>query len=442
MPGIFHRFKEKDEDEPDKPDHGITEYSPGKKPQELQEDPFGAVIPDVSGVKLPKDTKPKGSLSKFAWKMFDSVGDGNAFFSPYGIYMALGMLANGAEKGSKTEAELLEALGSDSIDSLNAFLGKLLDSVDGSEGASFDSNSLIIVNSSEFLKLGIREDYSAKVARYCNGAIAEADISGDLSGVKRKIKEWVNLKTFGMIPNYESSISKDALCDLLNVVYFKGAWISKFQKRDTWDKNFRNADGSVSKVKMMHKKIRFATYYDDGRYRVLEVPYSSQTNNFRMCLILPEDENSLDILSSWRSETLEYRLSFIKKMGRSMSEEVELSLPRFTMSANYDLGRIMRALGISDVLGSSSRFTEMLDGTQLFFDSGVHQAKIKVNEDGTEAAALTEMVMVGSCLPRKEPEKVVFCCDIPFIFMILDSDDDSCLFMGYAGNGRGFSDLS
>gem|GEM_PF-1193854 len=440
MPRIFRRSKDKDEDKPAESGHGITEYSPEIKAQELPEDPFGAVVPDVSGVKLPKGTKPKGSLSKFAWKLLDSVGEGNAIFSPYGIYMALGMLANGAEKGSETEEELLDALGSDSPDSLNAYLDSLLVSVEESGNVRFDSNSLVIVNSSEFLKLRISEDYSAKVARYCRGAIAEADISGDLSGVKRKIKEWVNLKTSGMIPNYESSISKGVLCDLLNVVYFKGTWMFKFQKRDTWDKNFRNDDGSVSKVKMMHKKLAFATYLDDGRYRALEVPYSSL--DVRMCLILPEDEDSLDVLSSWRSETLEYRDSFVRKLGKSPPTHVELSLPRFTMSANYDLGRIMRTLGIAGVLGGDARFTEMLEGTQLFFDSGTHQAKVKVNEEGTEAAAVTEVMVLGSCLPREEPKRIVFRCDIPFIFTILDGDDNNCLFMGYAGNGRAFSDLS
>ncbi len=406
--------------------------------QDLPEDPFDAVMPDVSDVEPPEDIEPSGCLSAFGWTIFDSLEEENSVFSPYGIYMALGMLANGAEPGSETESELLKALGSDGRDSLNAYLDSMLEAVDDSSVTRFSSDSLVLVNSSMVSGADIDEDYRKRVARYCRGAIAEEDISGDLVGVKRKITDWVNLKSHGMIPRYDSLIEAGTLCDLLNVVYFKGVWKFKFAKSGTKREEFTNADGSVSKVKMMHKTISDIQYHSDGRYRAIELPY--RDSDARMCLILPADHGSLDILSSWRSETPEYRETFINSIGRSWGVRVDLSLPKFTMSASFGLDKVLRTLGLERSLGEDSRFTEIIDGTRLFFGSGRHQAKIKVDETGTEAAAVTEMMMLGACLPPREPERIEFRCDIPFVYVLLEGDDDRYLFMGYAGDGDDFKD--
>ncbi len=442
MPKIFSKRKSKKSEESRiEPLPPRTIFNdPEEEVPDLPEDPFGASMPDVSSVALPNGTRPTGSLSAFGWTIFDSVGKGDVVFSPYGIYMALGMLANAAEPGSSTEAELLKALGSDSMDSLDSYLEDLLESVGESYKTRFCSDSLVLVSSTAAKGSGIDEDYRKRVAKYCRGAVVEEDIFGDLPGVKRKIKDWVKLKSFGMIPDYESQIEKGTLCDLLNVVYFKGAWESEFSEHRTSDKDFKNADGSISRVKMMHKTVPDVRFHSDERYRAIDLPYKMSSK--RMCLILPRNHNSLDVLSSWKSETPEYREEFVCRLGSSMTVDAELSLPKLTMSASFGLGDILRMLGLESVLGGDARFTGVIEGVNLFFGSGRHQAKIKVDEKGTEAAAVTEMMMLGACPPMKEPKKVVFRCDIPFLFVIIDRNDDRYLFMGYAGNGEGFSDDS
>lgn len=304
MPLRWFKKKAVDEDIDHLPPRFIEDMEEEKAP-DLPEDPFGAVLPDVSGASLSEGIESSGSLSAFGWTIFDTVCDGNVVFSPYGIYMAVGMLANGAEPGSDTEAELLNAMGSSSRDSLNAYMAVLLKAVGEHWRSRFCSDSLVLVNSSMVFGGDVNEDYRKRVARYCRGAVVEEDISGNLSGVRKKITDWVNLKSFGMIPEYESQIGKDTLCDLLNVVYFKGAWESKFSKRCTEDEEFKNADGSVSKVKMMHKTVPDIHFYSDGKYKAISLPYRDADQ--RMCLILPDDGESLDVLSSWKSETLEYR---------------------------------------------------------------------------------------------------------------------------------------
>jgi len=403
----------------------------------LPEDPFDACMPDVSDVVLPEGTEPSGSLPVFGWNIFDSLDEGNTVFSPYGIYMALGMLANGAEPGSETESELLKALGASSRDSLNAYLDSILKAVGESYRTSFYSDSLVLVNSSMVFGADINEDYRKRVARYCKGAVVEDDISGDLDGVKDRIRDWVNLKSHGMIPGYDSRIEADTLCDLLNVVYFKGKWDTKFSE-SMWGEEFRNADGSIDKVVMMNETIPDLHYYHDEKYRAIEVLYLAPAT--RMCLILPVDPDSVDILSSWRSETPEYREEFVERVRRSRIVKVELFLPKFTMSSSFGLDSILKMLGLEKSLGEDSRFTGVMDGTRLFFGSGRHQAKIKVDEEGTEAVAVTEMWMIGACLPPEEPDKIEFRCDIPFIYVILEGNDNKYLFMGYAGDGGNFTE--
>lgn len=438
MPLKWFKIKAVDEDIDRRPPRFIEDMEEEEEEiPDFPEDPFGAVMLNVSGASLPEGTEPSGSLSAFGWTVFDTVGEENVVFSPYGIYMAVGMLANGAEPGSDTEAELLNATGSSSRDSLNAYMAVLLKAVGEHWRSRFCSDSLVLVNSSMVFGGDVNEDYRNRVARYCRGAVVEEDISGNLSGVRKKITDWVNLKSFGMIPEYESQIEKDTLCDLLNVVYFKGAWESKFSKRCTEDEEFKNADGSVSKVKMMHKTVPDIHFYSDGKYKAISLLYRDADQ--RMCLILPDDGESLDVLSSWKSETLEYREKFIGRLRSSRIVRAELSLPKFTMSAAFSLDDVFRALGLKNALGGNSRFTGVIDGSNLFFGSGTHQAKIKVDENGTEAAAVTEVAMVGCAGPRKEPEKVVFRCDIPFLYVLLDGEDDKYLFMGYAGDGRDFA---
>jgi len=409
---------------------------------ESQDDPFGTERPDVSDLVLPEGTAPSGSVNAFGWEYMDSAGEGNILFSPYGLYVALGMLANGAEPGSSTESEVLELLGSDDIGSLNAYLDSILDSVGTFGSTRFDSSSMVLVDSSTLSDPGVHldEGFVKAVTRYCDAVVSEADFSGNLEQVKRDIAKWVSLNTNGMIPDYRSIATEDTLCDLLNVVCFKGRWDSDFEPERTYDETFHNLDGTDSSIPMMHGDFSGIRYYEDGRYRGLELPYSStRDGGISMCIVLPSDPSCLNTLDAWSSESSEYRESFMQSLRSAVTVDADVTLPKFTLSASYDLEKVLSAMGLNVSFTGDAEYTRIIDGTVLNVDSGKHQAVITVDEEGTEAAAVTEFSMKSTSVgPGYEIPKVIFRCDVPFVFTITDGASGTDLFMGHIGDSTAF----
>jgi len=352
--------------------------------------------------------------------------------------VALGMLANGAEPGSPTESEILELLGSEDIDSLNAYLDSILDCVGTFGNTRFDSSSMVLVDSSALSDPGFRldEDFVKAVTRYCEAAVSEADFSGDLEEVKRSIARWVSLKTDGMIPDYKSIATEDTICDLLNVVCFKGQWYRDFEPESTYDEIFHNSDGTETSVSMMHGDFSGIRYYEDGKYRGLELPYdSSREGGVSMCIVLPSDRSCVNTLEAWRSESTEYREAFMASLRSAEGVEVDVTLPKFTLSTSYDLEAILSSIGLVRTFSDDAEYTGIIDGRVLKVDSGKHQAVITVDEEGTEAAAVTEFTMKDTSVgPGYHTPKVDFRCDIPFLFMIADGSSGTDFFMGYLGD--------
>ncbi len=368
--------------------------------------------------------EPSGDLESLAWRFFDGAGDGNVFVSPYSLYLALGMLANGADPGSSTESRMLKALGSSDVESLNVYAAGL-----DPEGR-FEAANMVLVDSS-MLADGASVDakFERIVSGIYGGKVAEADFSGDIDAVKAMIKEWVDARTHGMIPDYESAADSGTAVDILNVAYFKGEWEDPFDPSSTRSMKFLNDDGSASTVDMMSKTLGYGSkYYDDGKYRGLSIPYSSGAS---MVLILPSGDDGMGVLESWRSETVEYREGFLRNVeSASYSKKVDLLLPRFEMSASYDMDDIFALLG----LDFGMPFSKMVDGTVLVVDGGKQETKIKVDEKGTEAAAVTEIVMKATSFLDPEPP-TEFHCDVPFVFMLTSWSDP--MFIGYMGDAGG-----
>ncbi len=398
-------------------------------------DPFATEKPDVFGLVLPEGTEPSGSVNAFGWDFMDNAGDGNMIFSPYGLYVALGMLANGAEPGSDTEAEILKILRSTDIDSLNAYLDMILGCAGDFGDTRFDSSSMVLVDSS-VLSDGrdLDEDFVKAVTRYCDAIVSEADFSGNLDKVKGMISEWVRLKTDGMIPDYQSVATEDTICDLLNVVCFKGKWSRDFEVYNTYEETFHNSDGTTVSVPMMHGDFSGIRYYSDEKFKGLELLYDSSCNGgIGMSIVIPSDPSVLNSLDAWGSESVEYRDAFLQRLHSAEVSDVEVALPKFDISSSYDLKTILEKMGLEMSFNSCAEYSDIVEGETLKVDSGKHQAVIIVDEEGTEASAVTELNMNSmSAGPGEEP-KIVFRCDIPFIFTINNGLSRTCLFTGYLG---------
>ena len=383
-----------------------------------------------------------GNLNAFTWDLFDSLGDGNIVFSPYGLYTAFGMLANGAKDGSATQKEVLDALYSSSDMTLNAYIKELqklplTETADGGDGPklTFESNNLILVDSAALEKDGVKINayFRSIIEGYYNGAISEADFHKNLDAAKEYIKSWVNETTHGMIPDYESEATPATITDILNVVYFKADWRYLFDPANTYKTDFNCSDGSKGTVEMMHRSFSNSIrYYENDRYMGLEIPYASG-DNYAMYIVLPKD-HGVTMLDMWKNESVEYREAFMENIRNApFANKVILSLPSMDMDVRYDIEDILTALGVTVSFSDDAQYTEMVDGMCLRIDGGCHQVRFIVDEEGTEAAAVTEIVTKNTTsMPDKDP--IVFNCNIPFIFTVSEMSSGTNIFAGYYGH--------
>jgi serpin B len=409
--------------------------------KEKKNEPMVAPLPDRPddrryGKGEPADKGVSAPLDGFAWDFFDAAADGNTVFSPFGLYSALGMLANAAEEGSPELEELLEAMHSDSLGSVNESMDAMLPVFPNS--VLFRSSNLVLV-SSELLKngVGIDDGYREAMAKTFGGDVTEADFQKNLKGVRKDISEWVSEKTEGMIPDYQSVVTDETVTDILNAVCFKSMWTSPFEHESTRPETFTCADGHASEVDMMHQTERFVFGLHEGeRYRGLRMGYGVKGSDAVMLLVIPSDPSDLNILRSWKSETPEFRREFLDSVMSARAANVSLSLPVLSMSADYDLKDVFEMMGMTRLASGNPGFERMLNGFPLAFGSGKHEALVKVDEEGTEAAAVTEVsILCGCCPPLDEP--VRFRCNIPYLFVIADSHTGAYLFVGYVGSLEG-----
>ena len=219
--------------------------------------------------------------------------------------------------------------------------------------------------------------------------------------------------------------------DLHLVVYFKGDWEYKFDAENTDDDDFTDSSGNVSAVPMMCKKITGSLkYYADDKYRGIELPYKMDGEDIilAMYIVIPLDGGN-GCIDSWKKESPEYREGFIEKIrGSDGYRDIRIHLPKFEMEKELDLQKILMKMGMTISFSGSAEYTKILDGTDLVVGGAKHQAKIKVDEEGTEAAAVTEIILEKAALPSNP--FMEFYCNIPFVFTISEMTTGTNLFMG------------
>jgi len=208
---------------------------------------------------------------------------------------------------------------------------------------------------------------------------------------------------------------------LTNAIYFKGTWEWEFDKSDTREQDFKITPTNVVKVPMMYMKpdrARF-NYADTGDLQILELPYKGE--KISMLILLPTE--NLDSIEPLTIEKLsEYK---------NQMQETELDaiyLPKFEFNTKYTLNENLKALGMPTAFDDKNAdFSGMTKAEKIWIGFVIHQAYVKVDEKGTEAAAATGVGMMGSAMPRSRD---IFIADHPFIFIIQQKDTGNILFLG------------
>ncbi len=254
---------------------------------------------------------------------------------------------------------------------------------------------------------------------------ANLDFTNNPEGSRATINRRVEEKTEDRIRDLLPPGSIDPMTRLVitNAVYFKGTWMKQFDPEATREEEFRIGPGETVPVPMMHRMDAGAVYgYNEtDTLQVLEMPYACESGSELVMLILLPREDNLTVAEEALGSIGDLRRSLVK-------QRVKVSIPKFRFEADYSLPEVLSAMGMPTAFTADADFSGM-DGTDdLFISDAVHKAFVDVNEEGTEAAAATGVVVgnTGAC-PGTTP---VFRADHPFIFLIIDKDSGTILFMG------------
>jgi serpin B len=355
-------------------------------------------------------------LGFFSCNMYKTLAQGheNLFFSPYSISSALSLAYLGAKNDTKDQmAKVLGyRLAASKVISSLVEIGKNLNS----KRNKVKTN---VANAA-----WIQEDYVVleeylDVLKNIGDLVKRVDFVNSGEAVRQEVNLWVEEKTEQLIKNLipEGVFTALTRLVLVNAVYFKGTWAAEFDPKHTTEKPFHNIDGSQSVVETMSKSNIKGSYAEGPGFRAVRLPYGNEYSPVQMTVILPEDLKRFEAGFDFNQlEGLQWETA-----------KITLTMPKFKLERECELSAALSKMGIKDAfVGGKADFSGITGDTDLNISAILHKAVVEVNEEGTEAAAATAVVMKRSCC-MAPPKYVTINVDHPFMFMIGDS---SPLFMG------------
>lgn len=355
----------------------------------------------------------------FGFKLFRLLATGakdNVFISPTSISIALTMAYNGAVgQTAKVMASTLGIGGItlDQVDEGNRNLAVVLKGAD-------PKVELSIANAMFARKdLTFKPEFLDRNQRFFGAEIEYLDFRSP--DAVTTINQWVSDNTRGKIPKIVDQIDPSEMMHLINAVYFKGKWSDPFKKSMTQDLPFRSGAGEI-KVPMMHRSDEFRYAKLDGG-QIVSLPYGD--GRLTMVIALPDETNGLSAMAqkldadTWKAWT-----------GRMQKKRGSVTIPRWKSEFSTSLGQSLGKLGMGAAFDPSADFGGMRSQKDIWIGDVIHKTFVQVDEEGTEAAAVTDVVMVGSAAPANPEKPFEFKADHPFFYSIQDSETGAVLFMG------------
>ena len=374
----------------------------------------------------------------------------NVFISSYSIATALTLLSHCSESGghieqlkefldlnNMSESEILAAQ-----EELVALLGTNKENQeDESEASSDSSEEVVSVESDDYsvpksiletanamyvdekMKMSSSFDDLADIlSNTYQASLKRCDLSSEET--MNEINDWVNEKTHGLIPSIlDEPMDPGIRMTLLNAVYFKAAWVNAFEKELTDKQIFHGKEGDTS-VDMMHQQDHFE-YAENDEYQMIRLPYHG---GCEMTVYLPKDSTAAD---KWSEKDYLYQLGLEADKQEWDRREVSLSMPKFEMEYGNELKDILKELGLEGIFDGC--IYDRLTDAEMAVGSIYHKTAIKNDENGTEAAAVTMMLMEAMAL-LPEDDIVEMNMDHPFYFTISNTETGLKLFEGCVYN--------
>jgi serine protease inhibitor len=341
----------------------------------------------------------------------------NFLVSPLSLHMALGMLLNGAEK--ETAQEIQKALKMDAValSELNAAYKTLINDLPVADSKV----SLGLANS-----VWYRNDFSVENDFQ---SVLKNSFESEVTGLpfddaaKDRINKWASDNTNGKIEQILEKIDPNHVMFLLNALYFKGDWKYQFDPTKTLDTPFKLESGQTKSVKMMFAKSDFKVG-SGSNYDAVQLPYAN--GQFNMTLLIPKGENTVDDVlkgisgASW------------SQLTTGMTERgVTVGLPKLTLDYSAQLKGVLQGMGIKKAFYEGAQLGKINKTASLYVDFVKQDAYLGIDEQGTEAAAVTT---IGVGLTSAGPQEPRYICDRPFALVISENTSNTILFMGRINN--------
>ncbi len=240
----------------------------------------------------------------------------------------------------------------------------------------------------------------------------------------QEINRWVEKQTADKIKDLikPSDLGRDTRLVLTNAIYFKGDWVKPFDNKDTRPEDFTVSAEKKVKVPLMQQKASFG-YRQEETFQVLEMPYAGQ--ELSMVVLLPKKADGLAELE--KALSAQRLTGLLSTLGR---REVVTFLPKFKLEAYFELKPTLEALGMKLAFAGQADFSGINSEEELSVSAVIHKAYVDVNEEGTEAAAATAVVVARATVMRRPEPIPVFRADHPFLFLIRDTRSGAILFLG------------
>ncbi len=359
------------------------------------------------------------AVNAFAFNFFKELNnDSNVFISPYSIFTALAMTYEGAK--GETANEMADVLNVEQDNaSFHEYMKNLYEVLNekNEEYNVSTANALWVKENYRLL-----ESYLDVIRNYYGGDATEVDFNNPEEAADI-INKWVENNTNGLIkdlilPDYLNIMT---VLILTNAIYFKGIWEVQFDPVNTTDRDFEISSSVSVKVPTMTlvDTDYFFNYTETDDLQILELQYSG--DDLSMIILLPKDKDFSTVIDTVNEDSFsEWRESMVEK-------NVDIYLPKFKVETKYQLNEYLKQLGMVIPFTYSADFSGMNGYKELFISRVVHKAFIDVNEEGTEAAAATAVIMERLII---EPSRIVFDCNHPFMYLIQHKQTGTILFMG------------
>jgi serpin B len=362
----------------------------------------------------------KGNAA-FALDLYSALHkqEGNLFLSPYSISTALAMTYGGARGDTREQmAKALKfTLPQNQLHGAFARLQAQLNTEQDKGDIELTvANALWAEKHYSFL-----EDFIQSTNKNYGAPLNRVDFTNTPEETRKRINKWAEQKTNDKIKDLIQPGVLNALTRLVltNAIYFKGNWSHQFKESETKNDRFWLTRDKAVTVPLMTQKGDFS-YGKNEDMQLLALPYVG--DNLSMLVLLPNEVDGLSKLETTLTEdTLASWLPLLRK------REVRVFLPKFTMTSEFNLGKILAAMGMPDAFTPQADFSGMTGNRDLYINAVIHKAFVDVNEEGTEAAAATAVTMKFTSAGTPPPE---FRADHPFLFLIRHNPSGSILFLG------------